>query len=282
MKRFCKALGLATVLALFGTQAQAYIPPSGFIVKKMATRHSDLKSLRLRSNVVGMNGEQPTGAHFKTVTTFDLSTRTLKSRAYDDAGRVLYAMERRIAPIPGKENETYEDSALLAEALLLDPNPVTLTQLLRSAKIPVKTDEELLQLENEAARRAVENTWLSRWNSNIAWVIGPKRKTAPQLWIEKDSFLPIRMIAYDEDGELVDARFENFRHVRDFPYPRRITVAYGGVDDRNIIFQEELREIAVNPGEEDKKPVRIGYTSAGETVESAVKDLIRKYYQTIR
>lgn len=264
-------------------RAEAYIPPSEFIVKKIAEKRGNFKTLILRSTVVGMSGEKPTGAHFKTQTTYDARTRTLRSRAVNDAGVELYRMERRLGS--ASETGSADRAAVLADALLLESDATRLVQTLREAGVPVKIEQDLAALETEEARRAAEVTSLGRWNNGVVWKIGPQGKSdrQPQVWVEKDSFLPLRLLARS-GGEVLDLRFQQYRLAKDLPVPRQILLGQGGTDQKDVILREELTEVTVDPQKPEARPqdFKTGFTEAGNSADSDVRELIQKYYRFVR
>jgi hypothetical protein len=253
--------------------AWAYVPPSQYIVKSMTTRRMGLKVVRIRSQVVALDGDKPTDVHFKATTVYSAQTQTLRSWATDSADKELYRIERK-AP-----------QFLPADALLFELNPQQVAKNLKDRGIPIKTEEELLLLKDEEERRAAETERLVRWKGQLAWVIGPtdpKDKTSPQLWVEKDSFFPARLIA-DIRDTFADIRFEGFRLYRELPYPRTIYLAR---KDDTLVLRDDLVEINVNPSPKELKfPVATGpdgFTDEGNAAPGKLRELIRQYYELVR
>jgi hypothetical protein len=271
---------LTTIIVSLGFlvshQALAYIPPSGFILKNMVTKHSVYKSLRVRSTIVSMQKGQPTGNHFKEVAYFDPQSRILKSRAYNDAGKELFGFEKRVS------DDSVQPGNLL-NAVLFEQNLPSVTRMLKLAGMPVKMESDLLAIKDEKERIHADAIALERWKTQFAWVIGPKSKNGPQpqLWIEKDTFLPIRLVSSSNE-EGIDATFENYRYYREFPYPKVISVSKPTAANESFV-RIELIDLTVNPeANELKATVRPGFTEQGESADGAVKDLIQAYYQKIR
>src|SRR5690606_15445064 len=101
----------------------------------------------------------------------------------------------------------------------------------------------------------------------VAWVVGPGRKDLawPQVWIEKDNFHPVRLIERTDEGTL-DVRFEDFRHFKEFPFPRTTTVLRASRDEgaQEPKLREVLAELIVNPDmAEMRKPLAQGFTDVG-------------------
>jgi hypothetical protein len=272
----------AIVLALFClTQpAWAYIPASQFIVKSISSKRAGNKAFRVRTTVYEMEGQRTGSTSFKQVTIFDLNTRTMRSRAYDMNGKELYAMERRF-----QESASVVGGMPVA-SLLLDPSVDSVSRVLRSAGIPVRVEAELADMKDEEERRASEVTSLGRLGSTVAWVIGPGKKDLgwPQLWIEKDTFQPLRMIERTDEGTM-DIRFAEFRYFKEIPFPRVITVMGASREEgtQEPKLREELADFIVNPEMgEMRSPLVQGYTDAGNSADGSVRDLIRLYYSSLR
>lgn len=281
MKRMGVILGTWGIWAsLAAPAAWAYVPPSQFIVKSMTGKRAGYKGLRLRTTVYAMEGQRAGGTGFKQVTIFDAGSRVMRSRAYDQSGRELYAMERRLneaSPVVG---------GMPVAALLMDPSLESVSRILRGAGVPVRTEAELLEMKDEEERRASEVTSLVRLGSVVGWAIGPgKRDLAwPQLWVEKDTFHPLRMIERTDEGT-VDVRFESFRYFREYAFPRTITVLRASREEgaQEPKLREELADLIVNPEmTELRSPLAQGFTDAGNSADGVIRDLIRLYYAALR
>lgn len=271
--------------------ASAYIPPAPFLIKNMASKRSGLKTLKITSTVSGYNSGKPSGIHFKTVSFFSAVNQSWRSAAYDDAGAELFAIEKKAQEIP------------LSWSVLFEAGPRELSKELERAEIPVyevreekpaeypiskKSPEPLpsgtVQLSHSAADEPIpENTFLKRWNGGVAWVIG--KPTSSQFWIEKDSFLPVRLIVKDQD-----IQYSHYRYSQDLPFPRVISLSAAGVGDKpgDMLFEENFSDSSVN-SPANEKILNMGtlakdatpegfFTDAGNSASGPVKDLIRKYY----
>src|SRR5204862_483067 len=146
------------------------------------------KVLRVKSLVSAMKGDHPGAAHFKEVSWVNYRAHTLISRVYDDAGRELYATERKFP----------EFTPL--SALLFETHAETLIREMARGGLPVKEDEK----ESERATDAED---IRRWQNTLAWVIGPG--SSDQLWLEKDTFLPLRYLTDKPDTQ--EIRFNGYR-----------------------------------------------------------------------
>jgi hypothetical protein len=286
---------LLVVIALSGfavaENAAAYIPPASFLIKNMASKRSGLKTLKVSSTVSGFNSGKPSGVHFKTVSFFSTANQTWKSAAYDDAGTELFAIEKRSQEIP------------LSWTVLFEAGPRELAKGLEKAEIPVNEVREEKPAERPSSRKSPEplpsgtvklshsaadepipeNTFLKRWNGTVAWVIG--KPASSQFWIEKDSFLPVRLIVKDQD-----IQYSRYRYSQDLPFPRTISMSVTTTDGKTgeMEFEETINDSSFNtPANE--KILEMGtlakdatpegfFTDAGNSASGAVKDLIKKYY----
>jgi hypothetical protein len=256
--------------SLSASEALAYIPPSQFIVKAIAGKHAGIKGLRISGTVTGLNGDKPTETRFKEITVYDPQKQMLRSWALDDSDRRLYGVER------GSE------SFNVVTSLLLDADVTAVTAGLKNYGVPIRTESELLALNDEESRRKAETASLARWNGGVAWVIGNTGNANSQLWVEKDSFLPLRLIvSASADRPQFDIRFSGHRFFREFTYPRSVT-SVG--KDGALSFREELIELLVNPklDAEFKNHFESGFTDAGNAAPLALKELIGRYFQIIR
>jgi len=255
---------VAVAVGFAATSALAYVPPSQFIVKKLADKRTGYKTVRVKTQVSGLSNDIPNGIGFKTLNVFDFATRTLRSRAIDEAGQELYVAERRL----GAPNAT------LVDALTFDSSAADLANALKAAGIPIRTDEDILGLPTEEERRRAEISSIGRWKGTTAWVVGKKA----QLWIEKDVFLPLKFVS-----DQYEIRFEGYRYSQEFAYPKAITLATGAPGSETAELRDEFVEMAINQDlAEMKSAVTIGFTDAGNSAPSEIRNLLIRYYQTIR
>ena len=267
---------LLFVAMLAPVVAQAYIPPSEFIMKGVAQKRSPLKSARVRGVVLGINNEGAlTGAKFTEETLYDGQSGMIRSYALDEQNTELYRSERMI-----NKEVAAKESAPLVSTVLFESKPQNMLVQFRRWGLPIKTEEELLRLSDEAERRSVEKTFFARQKLTaglqVSWVLG--EKAGNQLWVEKDTFLPVRILLSGSDK--VDILVENYRVTREVPFPRLITVSL----DQERVFREEIQEFTVNPAEtaDSRKGAQLGFTEAGNSADGDVRELIRTYYKLVR
>ncbi len=248
------------LIALGECPAQAYIPPSQFIIKTMVAKRPKPHSIRIRTTVTAMEAEKITVFHFKESTYFDLQSQTMKSRATDDSGKDLYYAEHPFR---------------LSEELLFGSNPATVIHVLREAGI-------LIRLENEDEKEKTEMTWLGRWKGLLTWVIGGKKANEPQLWIEKDRFLPVRL-RMSNSNPWAELQCEGYHFYKELPFPQLMTVLRNSDEKESAFLQSELQDLVVNPDLMINAPNTPNhFTEAGNSAPEKVRELIRFYYSSVR
>jgi hypothetical protein len=276
-------MGLRVVLSLFlfllwSLEVFAYIPPSAYILKSWVTKHGGVKSIRIKTTVTAMENDKPTGIQFRENTLYIADKMLLKSFATDGSEKKLFFIEKSgvsLSPV----------SKLLFSSDLKD-----VARVLKDRKIPIKTEDELLTLRTEAERIKVESTSFGRLGNSIAWVIGPpttrdNSQLEPQIWFEKDTFLPLRFVYTDPSTqEDYDIRFDGYRFQKEFPYPRTLSMSKKG---KSIFVASQLIEMSANSDQGSFRQVHSSrpegtFTEAGQGASSDVKDLIRRYYEIIR
>src|SRR5690606_38200329 len=79
----------------------------------------------------------------------------------------------------------------------------------QKAQTPEGQEFDPLPLLNLIPTPPSEETRIKRWKSTLAWVFG-KQDSGRQLWIEKDSFLPLRLMA----SASREVQFEKYRFMK--------------------------------------------------------------------
>jgi hypothetical protein len=246
-----RVLAVSTLVA---SQALAYVPPSGYQISQLAKRHRNVKSLRVKTRITGPSTQ------IREIGYYDAATKTFKARFLNPEDQEIYAFERKLGS---------NDS--LSSLLLFETNTSNLITSLKSAGIPVVGDSELNALPGEPERRAVEKTSIGRLDRKVGWVIG---EGAPSLWILKDEFVPLKLVYAG-----LEIRFEETKTVRDFPYPRSISI-YRGADP---VLKGEVMELMLNPDLADMRAIHVqGLPAISSTLSSDQRALIEQWVQWIR
>lgn len=266
------------VTGFHSSKAYAYIPPSQFIVKTWVKKHSDSKALKIRSTITALEDGKPGHLSFRETAIYNFEALTMKSLATDQNDQILYSTEKNLRSLSP------------ASKLLISTNSQEVTEALKEKGILIRTPEELLQLRTETAKLKSENESMRRWNRSFAWVIGSaadsietQGRLNPQVWFEKDTFLPLRLV-YSASGESerLDFQFEDFHYFRDFPYPRNYRVSKKG---KEMGLQAQVIDLTPVPGgtkHSGSATKQVGFTAAGESASGALKDLIQFYYDFVR
>lgn len=235
--------------------ANAYVPPSAFLVAQLAKKHRPLKSLRVKTRITGPSTQ------IHEIGYYDAATKTFKARFIDKEDHELYAFERKLGT---------NDS--LSSLLLFETNANVIMNALKAAGVPVVTEADLQALPGEPERRAAERTSIARLDKKVGWVIG---EGAPALWILKDEFVPLKLIY----GNGLEIRFEETKAVREFPYARSISI-YRGSD---VLLKGEVMELMPNPDPADMKAIRVsGLPAISSSLSSDERTLIEQWVQWIR
>lgn len=272
-----RVFGLSITLLAWSSPVFAYIPPSEYILKTWVKKHSGPKSIRIKSQVTAYQDGKPTDIKFKETTVFQADHQTIKSWVSDEHERRLFYTEKKLS-----------SSGPLAR-LLFSSDLGEVISTLRTVEIPIRTEAELLALKTEAERRRIENESLLRWNGVFAWVIGVSPSIEPklsQIWFEKDTFLPIRLV-YRILGRVDEFRMEGYRFTREYPFPKVLHWVLAETEGSQVVRQDiklssELIEVAVEPDKVAPPSSTIGFTELGNSASSALKENIQKYYDSFR
>lgn len=271
-----KCAGLAVVVLGWSSLAQAYVPPSEYLVRQVTQKKLGLKSARVRSVITLYEGERPGAAHFRQTSWWVPSQGVLRTWITDDQDRKLYVGERsprNWGPVA---------------ALLFEVQHADLVKTLRARKIPILTEADLNRFDTEEQKRDAESTSVERFKNSsgqwtgAAWLIGKSAKSGPQLWMDKDSGTPLRLV-FDRavDNDTFDVRFEGYRAQKDLPLPRSLLVTKG---TERPFFREEFTEVSANLDDKALKlpPAQAtGFTDAGNSLPSELRNLITQYVETI-
>lgn len=255
---------VAVLLLPFAVAAQAAIPPSNYVLKKVASKRAGAKTLRVRSSVSvldgGFAGESSDTFRFRSVSVVDLAARSVRTRIHDEQGQLLLEGERKWGENAGEPRlpRDFASDAVSATtlSLLFETSAEALSRKISEAGIPVLQESAFRETEDEAARREHERMGLGRLGSAIAWVIGRDRgatlarevravaesgvsgggadasskvETGPsvsQLWIQRETLTPLRLLLRASAGRKQgwDIRMESPKPLRDGNFPRRLTV----------------------------------------------------------
>jgi len=233
-----KFLKGALSLLCLSSVAFAYIPPSEYLLQRVAKRKDGFADVKIISIVSNVDGDRPGAVKFRDVTVYDYQRRRLSSQALDESGRVLFVRNREY-PV-----KVLADQKVVVPAHSLD-GPITDFLLFEAVSelsvavmkkwgIPVRTERDLGKFKEEKERRAEEQTYVRRLENRIAWIIGNPGKLDGsgqanyQLWLEKDTFLPLRAIGnFFDSGTRDRIEFVDQAYSQGFYYPKELNLYRG-------------------------------------------------------
>lgn len=284
-KAIFKVLGLFLFALVVPSLASAYIPPSQYLVNQVVKKRAKKKKLWIASKIILFDDGEPTNQTLMEVVVVDYVKKNIQSRIFatNELGKkvLIFATVRKLY----SKAKGVEDTGPITNLLLFGARSDEVTRELMINGVPIQRESALALLEDELARRKAENTSLRRWNKKFMWVIGKELSGSvrSQLWLEKDSFLPSRLVKrltddLDDQMEIAEVRLSDHRFSRGYNYPGKIQFLRG----EEIQFEVNLSKIAVNPKKKYKLPEERGLTEAGNDESSDIRKLITRFYKTIR
>jgi hypothetical protein len=231
--------------------AQAYVPPSFFVIRSLGHKHANLDEGRFRSKVTfyRRSGEVAYTVN-ETLTLPDPDHAII--RLADLAGNELARVVRKLG---GKGSESVERPALYDLLYVRDAGNIF--EHLRKLGLPLKTETSLYQEKEAAMPYKPETTVaLERLEGRVAVVVSDRSrgKDAPALWVEKDSFLPLRALlpSASDSGDLLEYRMTGFTTYKTFLYPRTVQISRAGQLWAKIETQDAVKVPSSSP--EDAAP----------------------------
>ncbi|MBN21371.1 MAG: hypothetical protein CL678_08805 [Bdellovibrionaceae bacterium] len=292
----------------------SYILPPDYVVKKMARSRKGMNLVRVVSEVLPLDASGEKGSpFFYEETYYDSLSRVLQSRIIDDQERTLYLMRRNfpIPVIPEKEKDQKVIlKALQSQNLVANPEipllpmvifssdaePLRQTLLARKFPMNVRDDHPFLPVEKENPTLDENGEWvepklpvpvpkpslvykiLKRMDGMIAWVYGDPKTNEPQLWVQKDSFLPIKIVQF-QDNHRNELKMTQYTYQKGFPYPREIV----WIKDTVPQMMYSLKTIEINPLHKKLiSDTKVGWSDAGLSLSEEQKAIILEFYSLIR
>ncbi len=235
------AAGAIAVLAFSGVSVEAAIPPSGYLVKKLVSKRTGIRALRVRSSVSvldsGFAGDSADSFRFRAISFVDLDARSVRTRVLDDQGQILLEGERKWGDGAGDpklpKGFAGNPASPVTLSLLFETSSDLLGKKLQEAGVPILGETELREMESELVRRERERMGFGRLGDAIAWVIGSDRGAAlaresrlaaeaaakaagseveptykgdfkpsqSQVWIQRDTLTPLRLLLRNTTGQ---------------------------------------------------------------------------------
>ena len=259
---------LALGLILVGASAQAAIPPSATIIKRLAAKHQIPKAFIASSRLIQWEGEAPGALQLKETVYFDPKTKLLTAQLQGHDGRVIYSVQRTLrGAVPVETPPT--------SWLMFSDDPESISISLKNHLIPIRTESELLGFATEKERRDAELIRLGRADGKIAWVIGPKPdadvQDLPELWVEKDVFNPLRW-----KNASADVRFGKMQAYAGLNFPSELKLWIGARTHAQLILDQ------IQSGADPKTFPQVVAPFNEDAVPSEMRDLVRLYSKYLR
>lgn len=194
------------------SHAFAYVPPAEEIFSLMShQKHRQIRVLVLTLETTFYGDDWPDGLSTFTETVSYLYPDRFLSTIKAPSGKKLYVVQegKSLVAIDQKiisEEESYIDSY---KDIFLYRSPESLIDRLSKVGIDTKTVS------------------FGRLEDKIAYVIGAvyPDESRPQLWVEKDTFRPLRLLfPLSDNSEKIEIRYDHYFNIgRRIWYPGRIT-----------------------------------------------------------
>jgi hypothetical protein len=204
----------APLLLLVGT-SHAYLPPSGYLVRKVAQKHQLASTLQVQSILSAVDSSGAVIFRAKKVDRFTPSTGVGSSSISSETHGELATSQWTIR---GSGNHWSDLAQIQFQA-----DPRILEAFLVARKVPVLTAAQLAELPTEAGKYDAEQMRLERIGRNPAWVIGKRNSEGSELWIDKGTQVPVRWTSR-QPGQSYSATLSQVRSLREFPLARHLEV----------------------------------------------------------
>jgi hypothetical protein len=203
---------VAAVLLVASSAALAYVMPAGSILRHLAEKRDDLSLFTLR--VDGLAAFH--GAAVREVGAA-LGLPSDRPEILVDAAFALKIPGRcrlELSPVEGNRAAVVESNGKRR----VEGNPVAVAQAAISPVCTFLASRSSTEGEAKAAierflaqqKVATGQTWLGRFGGEVAYVVGGREDTEPQLWVYKDTFMPARLRWRDEQNVDWDVRFYDY------------------------------------------------------------------------
>ena len=190
MNKVVMRIGICSLLLCFGV-AHAYVPPVPYVLQRISKAHEKLRYLGVSQTVSLIRGETEEVGSLTENLHVDMKQGIVKSSA---------------------GWETHSLASALGWLLLVNSDAAEATSFFQKYRISA----------NESRKR------LQRYEGGkVAWAYSdPDRLN--ELWVEKDSFLPVKAITRDA-GQVLEVQFSQYKAYGDgFMYPQEILILRNG------------------------------------------------------
>ncbi|MBI3556802.1 MAG: hypothetical protein HY074_11105 [Deltaproteobacteria bacterium] len=273
------ALGLFIAMAFSAPVARAYVPPSFFMMRMLGRKHANFDDGRFRNKLTfyKKNGE----IAFVLTESLVLSDAEHASiKLINSAGNEVASHTRKLLGTrPGDTDRP------VPYDLIFIKDGANIYEHFHALGLPLKT-EGALYSEKEGAMpyKPESGVALERYDNRIAVVIGDRTKkldayASTALWIEKESYLPMRAVfpTAPEMGmasEALEFRFSAYGVYKNFLYPRNVQVLRGGLLWAKIETQDLRPFGSAGKGEDEGRKK--------EEPDGDLREFIETYFKWIR
>lgn len=211
--------------------ALGYILPSEYILRTWINKHSQLKKIKI-TQLVKLT---TSSIEFKEIIKYTTKKFRFQSWIFDKKENLLSFKEKQLSALS------------LIMQLFLDKHSGKLAHSLNENKIPILTEAEIFAFETEEEQLSKRKQSFSRTDrGQIAWVIGEKKAlqeiNTPQLWFEKNTFLPLILAYENKAGMVLKFEFSDYHFYDEFPFPHSITVTHS----KELLISIQILEIIFN------------------------------------
>ena len=213
-RRLLAALLAAASFAAIAAPSQAFVPPSSFILRRLGAKLSGIRGVaavvsgRVWSDA-NDPGESAEGKlYLASPDRYRLDTKTARGLSYE----IWSGGSRSVRQGETSQTQAVTGSHVLT-ALFLGSGRTFLAE--RGVELSVVS--------------------LARLDHHLCWAIGAKAgdEKRAQLWVSKDSFMPVRWLSFEGEGETrktIDWRFDDYdRSDTSTAFPRSIELRVNGV-----------------------------------------------------
>lgn len=272
--------GLLTVAFTFAMSsvAHAYIPPSFFVVRALTRKHAVVEEGRFKHKVSFYKGDGELVRSFNEMLVLT-DPHNVIVRLTDETGKEVATHTRSLTGA-----RTQELSRPVLYDLLLMSDGATVFTHFKHLGLPLKTEADLYSEKEGALPYKPESyVGLARYENRIAVVVGDTAKRSvtdvktPQLWVEKDSFLPLRAVfpSAPESGiasEPLEFKFSGYQTYKGLLYPRVTQILRRG----KLWVKLETQDVQLGAG------IKPESSQARADLDGDVKDFTEMYFKWVR
>ncbi len=259
--------------------SQAYIPPSFFVVRQMARKHSDVVNTRFVNRITFFKGTTPLGSPLEE-TIQVISDNKIHTSIRNSSGHAVTSIERILSS--AKDNNAARYGLPILYSLQFISNSALVADHFRQLGINIKSQGQLYgdkdPTREDLPYKMESSMALTRFNNRTAIVLnGDGRSlTPPQVWVEKDSYLPLRAIIKPEgESEVLDIQPRLYQVYKSTLFPSVIDVFKGGVLWVRI---EHSKAETISSGKFERSEHSHDY----QEISGDLKDELKLYFKWIR